>query len=102
MNMEGITQSENNELKPDALARLKMIVLSDLPKAKRIWTDDSLKWPSLESIKTSMCQMLTRLHFNNENAINLDVLKPINHGGHNLHGVHWYGKMMLLKKDCGL
>uniref|UniRef100_A0A2N9GFT7 AAA+ ATPase domain-containing protein n=1 Tax=Fagus sylvatica TaxID=28930 RepID=A0A2N9GFT7_FAGSY len=72
---EIITESENNGLKPDALPRLKMVVLSDLPKVKSIWTDDSLKWPSLESIKISMCQMLTRLPFNSENAISLRCIE---------------------------
>ena len=72
---EIITESENNGLKPDALPRLKMVVLSDLPKVKSIWTDDSLKWPSLESIKISMCQMLTRLPFNNDNAISLRCIE---------------------------
>ncbi|GMY04839.1 probable disease resistance protein At4g27220 isoform X2 [Fagus crenata] len=72
---EIIIESENNGLKPDALPRLKMVVLSDLPKVKSIWTDDSLKWPSLESIKISMCQMLTRLPFSSENAISLRCIE---------------------------
>ncbi|GMY04863.1 disease resistance protein RPS2-like [Fagus crenata] len=72
---EIITESENNGLKTDAFPRLNMVVLSNLPKVKSIWTDDSLKWPSLESIKISMCQMLTRLPFNNDNAISLRCIE---------------------------
>ncbi|XP_030955401.1 probable disease resistance protein At1g61300 isoform X2 [Quercus lobata] len=72
---EIITESENIGLEPDVLPRLKMLVLSNLPRVKRIWTSDSLKWPSLESIKISMCQILTKLPFNNENAINLRCIE---------------------------
>ncbi|XP_023873991.1 probable disease resistance protein At1g15890 [Quercus suber] len=68
---EIITESESIGLEPDVLPRLKILVLSNLPRVKRIWTSDSLKWPSLERIKISMCQILTKLPFNNENAINL-------------------------------
>ena len=70
-----IAESENNGLKPDALPRLKMLELSNLPRVKSIWTSDSLKWPSLEKIKISMCQMLTKLPFNSENAINLRCIE---------------------------
>ena len=72
---EIIAESENNGLKPDALPRLKMLELSNLPRVKCIWTSDSLKWPSLEKIKISMCQMLTKLPFNSENAINLRCIE---------------------------
>ncbi|KAM3714841.1 hypothetical protein ACJW31_01G364500 [Castanea mollissima] len=72
---EIITESENIGLEPDVLPRLKMLVLSNLPRVKGIWTSDSLKWPSLERIKISMCQILTKLPFNNENAINLRCIE---------------------------
>uniref|UniRef100_A0A2N9FJ66 Uncharacterized protein n=1 Tax=Fagus sylvatica TaxID=28930 RepID=A0A2N9FJ66_FAGSY len=72
---EIITESENNGLVPDALPRLKMLVLSNLPKVKSIWIDDSLNWPSLKRITIFKCEMLTRLPFNNENAINLKCIE---------------------------
>ena len=72
---ELITESENNGLNPGALPRLKILVLSNLPSLRSVWIDDSLKWPSLERIKISMCQMLTRLPFNNENATNLSYIQ---------------------------
>ena len=72
---EIIAESENNGLKLDALPRLKMLVLSNLPRVKSIWRGDSLKWSFLEKIKLSMCQMLTKLPINNENAINLRCIE---------------------------
>ncbi|KAL0013057.1 hypothetical protein SO802_000126 [Lithocarpus litseifolius] len=72
---EIIAESENNVLKPDALPELKMLELSDLPRVKSIWTSDSLHWPSLKKIKIFRCQMLTKLPFNNENAIYLRCIE---------------------------
>ncbi|XP_030955452.1 disease resistance protein At4g27190-like isoform X2 [Quercus lobata] len=72
---EIITVSENNGMEPDVLPKLKMLVLSNLPKVTSIWIDDSLKWSSLEKIKICMCKMLTKLPFNNENAINLRCIE---------------------------
>ena len=72
---EIITEFENNDLEPEALPNLKMLVLYDLPRVKSICTNDSLKWPSLEKIKISMCQLLTRLPFNGENAVNLRCIE---------------------------
>jgi disease resistance protein RPS2 len=72
---EIIMESENRGLEPDVLPNLKTLVLLDLPKVRSIWISDSIKWSSLEKIKISMCELLTRLPFNNENAINLDYIE---------------------------
>ena len=72
---EIIAESENNDLKPDALPELKMLELFDLPRVKSIWTSYSLEWPSLKKIKIFRCQMLTKLPFNNENAIYLRCIE---------------------------
>jgi disease resistance protein RPS2 len=72
---EIIMESENSDLKPDALRNLKTLVLLDLPEVRSIWISDSIKWSSLEKIEISNCQKLTRLPFNNENAINLDYIE---------------------------
>uniref|UniRef100_A0A2N9G418 NB-ARC domain-containing protein n=1 Tax=Fagus sylvatica TaxID=28930 RepID=A0A2N9G418_FAGSY len=65
---EIITNSENTRLEPGALPKLKTLVLSDLPRVKCICTVDLLKWPALERITISRCQLLTRLPLNKENA----------------------------------
>ncbi|KAK4605420.1 hypothetical protein RGQ29_013472 [Quercus rubra] len=70
-----ITKFENNEFDPKVLPKLKTLELYDLPKVESICTDDSLEWPSLENIKISMCQSLTRLPFNCENAVNLRCIE---------------------------
>jgi len=72
---EIIMESENSSLEPDALPNLKTLVLLDLPKVRSIWINDSIKWSSLKKIEISMCQLLTRLPFNNENAINLECIE---------------------------
>ena len=72
---EIITKFENNEFDPKVLPKLKTLELYDLPKVESICTDDSLEWPSLENIKISMCQSLTRLPFNCENAVNLRCIE---------------------------
>jgi disease resistance protein RPS2 len=72
---EIIMESENSDLELDALQNLKTLVLLDLPKVRSIWIRDSIKWSSLEKIEISKCQLLTRLPFNNENAINLDYIE---------------------------
>ncbi|GMY04834.1 probable disease resistance protein At4g27220 isoform X1 [Fagus crenata] len=65
---EIITNSENTGLEPEALPKLRTLVLSGLLKVESICTDDSLKWPTLERITISRCQLLTRLPLNKENA----------------------------------
>jgi disease resistance protein RPS2 len=72
---EIIMESENYGLEPDVLPNLKTLVLLDLPKVRSIWISDSIKWSSLKKIEISMCQLLTRLPFNNENAINLECIE---------------------------
>jgi len=72
---EIIMESENNGLEPDVLPSLKTLVLLNLPKVRSIWINDSIKWSSLKKIEISMCQLLTRLPFNNENAINLQCIE---------------------------
>jgi disease resistance protein RPS2 len=72
---EIIMESRNSDLKPDTLQNLKTLVLLDLQKVRSIWISDSIKWSSLEKIEISMCQELTRLPFNNENAINLNCIE---------------------------
>jgi disease resistance protein RPS2 len=66
---------ENSGLKPDVLPNLKTPVLLDLPKIRSVWISDSIKWSSLKKIEISMCQLLIRLPFNNENAINLKCIE---------------------------
>ena len=66
-----IMESENIRLESSSLPRLKTLVLLDLPKLRSIWVNDSLKWPSLQSIKISMCHRLKRLPFNIVNATKL-------------------------------
>ena len=68
---EIIMESENIGLESCSLPRLKTLVLLDLPKLRSIWVSDSLKWPSLQSITISMCDMLKRLPFNIANATKL-------------------------------
>uniref|UniRef100_A0A2N9FYA6 Disease resistance protein At4g27190-like leucine-rich repeats domain-containing protein n=1 Tax=Fagus sylvatica TaxID=28930 RepID=A0A2N9FYA6_FAGSY len=65
---EIITNSENTGLEPEALPKLRTLVLSGLLKVESICTDDSLKWPALERITISRCQLLTRLPLNKDNA----------------------------------
>jgi disease resistance protein RPS2 len=72
---EIIMESENSGLEPDVLPNLKTLVLLDLPKVRSIWISDSIKWSSLKKIEISMCQLLTRLPFNKENAINLECIE---------------------------
>ncbi|KAK7819856.1 probable disease resistance protein At4g27220 [Quercus suber] len=72
---EIITKFENNEFEPKVLPKLKTLELYDLPKVESICTDDSLEWPALENIKISMCQSLTRLPFNCENAVKLRCIE---------------------------
>jgi disease resistance protein RPS2 len=72
---EIIMESENSGLEPDVLPNLKTLVLLNLRKVRSIWINDSIKWSSLEKIKISMCELLTKLPFNNENAINLDCIE---------------------------
>lgn len=57
------------------LPNLKTLVLLDLPKVRSIWISDSIKWSFLKKIEISMCQLLTRLPFNKENAINLECIE---------------------------
>ncbi|KAK7819854.1 hypothetical protein CFP56_039499 [Quercus suber] len=59
------TTLEYYGLEPGVLSSLKMLVLSDLLRAKSAWINDSLKLPTLERITISV------LCFNNENPINL-------------------------------
>ena len=68
-------QSENIELESSSLPRLKTLVLLDLPRLRSIWVNDSLKWPSLLSIKISMCDRLKRLPFNIVNATKLRFIE---------------------------
>lgn len=42
-------------LEPGVLSSLKMLVLSDLLRAKSAWINDSLKLPTLERITISVC-----------------------------------------------
>jgi disease resistance protein RPS2 len=72
---EVIMESENRGLKPDVLPSLKTLVLLDLPKVKSICINDSIKWSSLKKIEISMCPLLKKLPFNNENAINLECIE---------------------------
>jgi disease resistance protein RPS2 len=72
---EIIMESENSGLEPDVLPNLKTLVLLDLPKVRSIWISDSIKWSSLKKIEISMCQLLTKLPFNKENAINLECIE---------------------------
>lgn len=72
---EIIMESENIGLESCSLPRLKTLVLLDLPKFKSIWVSDSLEWPSLQSIKISMCDMLKRLPFNIANAAKLRLIE---------------------------
>jgi disease resistance protein RPS2 len=72
---EIIMESENRGLEPDVLPSLKTLVLLDLPKVRSIWINDSIKWSSLKKIEISMCQLLKKLPFNNENAINLECIE---------------------------
>jgi disease resistance protein RPS2 len=72
---EIIMESKNSALELDALPNMKTLVLLDLPKVRSIWTNDSIKCSSLKKIEISMCQLLTRLPFNNENAINLECIE---------------------------
>ncbi|GMY19859.1 probable disease resistance protein At4g27220 isoform X2 [Fagus crenata] len=59
---EIITNSENTGLEPEALPKLRTLVLSGLLKVESICTDDSLKWLALERITIS------RLALNKDNA----------------------------------
>jgi hypothetical protein len=72
---EIIMESENEGLEPDVLPNLKTLVLLDLLIVRSIWISDSIKWSSLKKIEISMCPLLTRLPFNNENAINLEHIE---------------------------
>jgi disease resistance protein RPS2 len=72
---EVIMESENRGLKPDMLPSLKTLVLLDLPKVRSICINDSIKWSSLKKIEISMCPLLKKLPFNNENAINLECIE---------------------------
>ena len=72
---EIIMESENIGLESSSLPRLKTLVLLDLPKLRSIWVNDSLKWPSLQSIKISICDRLKRLPFNIVNATKLRFIE---------------------------
>jgi disease resistance protein RPS2 len=72
---EIIMESENEGLEPDVLPNLKTLVLLDLLIVRSIWISDSIKWSSLKKIEISLCPLLTRLPFNNENAINLECIE---------------------------
>ena len=72
---EIIMGSKNIVLEFYSLPRLKTLVLLDLPKLRSIWVDESLEWPSLQSIKISMCDMLKRLPFNIANATKLRLIE---------------------------
>lgn len=65
----------SNEFELKVLPKLKTLKLYDLPEVESICTDDSLEWPALENIKISMCQSLTRLPFNCENAVKLRCIE---------------------------
>jgi disease resistance protein RPS2 len=70
-----IMKFENSGLEPDVLPNLKTLVLLDLPKVTSIWMNDSIKWSSLKKIEISMCPLLKKLPFSNENAINLECIE---------------------------
>ena len=72
---EIIMESENAQLVPQALPKLKTLILLDLPRLTRIWANDSLEWPSLQGIEISMCDMLKSLPFNQVNATKLQSIK---------------------------
>ena len=72
---EVIMESENQGLELDVLPSLKTLVLLDLPKVRSIYINDSIKWSSLKKIEISMCPLLTKLPFNNENAINVECIE---------------------------
>ena len=68
---EIVTESENHGLDPGSLPRLKSLVLLDLPQLRSIWVDDSLEWPSLQTIRIFRCNKLKRLPFGRANAARL-------------------------------
>ncbi|KAF8400459.1 hypothetical protein HHK36_013757 [Tetracentron sinense] len=72
---EIIIDAEDDILESDALPKLKTLILLNLPILESICKDEWLDWPSLETIKTSRCELLKTLPFSMDNAAKLRVIE---------------------------
>ncbi|KAF8376952.1 hypothetical protein HHK36_030323 [Tetracentron sinense] len=72
---EIILDAEEDILESNALPKLKTLILLNLPILKGICKGERLDWPSLETIKTSRCEMLKTLPFRKGNAAKLRLIE---------------------------
>ncbi|KAK2988433.1 hypothetical protein RJ640_000942 [Escallonia rubra] len=72
---EIIMESENAGLGLRVLPRLVELILVDMRQLRRICSDDSLEWPSLERLQVRGCPRLNILPFSQHNAMKLKLIE---------------------------